>query len=416
MLSNRLGNNGGVNPIPDAVPEPSAAGTLRRMTAQHNASLNQAVPPPHTAQEMMALQQQQQRRSLSNITNPVVAPPVPQQGVVVPQGPGSVMTPQSPNQIRGNMFSPNRMALPRPQFYGHNPNLKLPSELFLIGCHFHIASDLERDDPEEVPRVRAIIEKYGGEVEVEYNNQRVTHVLCRTQRDGIVMQALRDSKRCITTWWLKDCLDKRVLQPPWQALHLPYPHFFDGRKPARQHIICATGFESPDRKRIMQMVLESGARLTSYFSRQHTLLIAKKNDMLNPKIKKAKEWNIPIVNVVWLNDILMGKMDQHTQYDAPRYQQYNLTCQLKIDYPLVSQLLNPWKSPINLTLEANERLKRALSEPPQPPKSPKKPRLSPFYEQVPEQITCTKHPDPDKIPKVQFSGVENIEGLTRAIR
>lgn len=40
MLSNRLSNNGSVNAVTDQTVEPSAAGTLRLMTAQHNAALN----------------------------------------------------------------------------------------------------------------------------------------------------------------------------------------------------------------------------------------------------------------------------------------------------------------------------------------------------------------------------------------
>ena len=35
-----------------------------------------------------------------------------------------------------------RAAPPRAQFYGHNPNLKLPPDLFLLGCVFHIVSIL----------------------------------------------------------------------------------------------------------------------------------------------------------------------------------------------------------------------------------------------------------------------------------
>lgn len=33
-----------------------------------------------------------------------------------------------------------RATPPRAQFYGHNPNLKLPPDLFLLGCVFHIVS------------------------------------------------------------------------------------------------------------------------------------------------------------------------------------------------------------------------------------------------------------------------------------
>lgn len=73
-----------------------------------------------------------------------------------------------------------------------------------------------------------------------------------------------------------------------------------------------------------------------------------------------------------------------------------------------------WKAPINLTQESHERAKRCLSEPAAEPK-PKKMRTSPPLEEIPEEITCNQLPDPEKIPRVMFSQVDNIEGLTRAV-
>lgn len=160
MLSTRLGNNGNTAQIVEQPGvEQSAAGTLRMMTAQHNAALNvQGMPPGvvRNQQELIVLQQQQpqivggqaivqghqqmqQRRSLGNIANSPGA--VPNSPVIVttqmPSG-AQVMMPQSPSSNRNVQppFSPGRApAIPsnRAQFYGHNPNLKLPPELFLLG-------------------------------------------------------------------------------------------------------------------------------------------------------------------------------------------------------------------------------------------------------------------------------------------
>lgn len=52
---------------------------------------------------------------------------------------------------------------------------------------------------------------------------RVTHVLCETQKHGIVQQALRDGKRCVTAFWLNDVVAKGSLSVPWLALHFPVP-------------------------------------------------------------------------------------------------------------------------------------------------------------------------------------------------
>lgn len=74
-----------------------------------------------------------------------------------------------------------------------------------------------------------------------------------------------------------------------------------------------------------------------------------------------------------------------------------------------------WKSPINLTIESHERVKRSLSEPAAVPK-PKKIRTLPPLEAIPDEIVCTNPPDADKIPRILLSQIDNSDGLKRAIR
>lgn len=238
--------------------------------------------------------------------------------------------------MKGPPFSPGRPPLPRPQFYGHNPNLKLPPELFLLGCIFYI---VEYDETHEkvLPQWKQLIQRHGGEIENVYC-PRITHVLCRTQRHGVVMQAIRDSKRCVTAYWLNDTMVKKQVAPPSQALHLPMPSTFGTQRPATKYIIATSGFDGDERVRIKQMVEESGAMLTVYFSRHNSVLICKKPE--GKKYKRAKDWNIPIVNTVWLSDILQGNLSQMSQHDLPKYQQYNLTGPFRIDYTLVAHLMS----------------------------------------------------------------------------
>lgn len=350
MLSNRLSNNGGSSaPIEATSVEPSAAGTLRLMTAQHNAALNQ-VANERNPQELLVLQQQQQqqmqsqqRRTLGNITNSAPSAAGVQQQPPTPGAPPMNATPpipQSPSSLKGPPFSPGRAPLPRPQFYGHNPNLKLPSELFLLGCIFYI---VEYDETHEkvLPQWKQLIQRHGGEIENLYC-PRVTHVLCRTQRHGVVMQAIRDSKRCVTAYWLNDTMIKKHVMPPSQALHLPMPSTFGTQRPATKYIVATSGFEGDERVRIKQMVEESGAMLTVYFSRHNSVLICKKPE--GKKYKRAKDWNIPVVNTLWLSDILQGNLSQMSQYDLPKYQQYNLTGPFKIDYVLLAHLMSKYQS------------------------------------------------------------------------
>ncbi|GAB0097831.1 PAX-interacting protein 1 [Sergentomyia squamirostris] len=409
MLNSRLSgaNNGavGATVVPDS--EPSAAGTLRMMTAQHNAALSLSGTP-RTPQDLIAMQ----RRTLGNITNstPVGSPVVAQ----VPQGQLPIV-PQSPGaggQMKaGAPFSPGRAPIPpRPQFYGHNPNLKLPPDLFLLGCTFFVV-EYDETNKTELPGWRELIQKHGGEIEGFYC-QKVTHVLCRTQRHGVVMQAIRDSKRCVTAYWLNDTIIRRQVQPPWQALHLPAPSTFGMQKPATKHIIAISGFENDERQRIKLMVEESGAKYTAYFSKQNTVLICKKPE--GAKYRKAKDWAIPVVNATWLSDILLGNLSSMSQYEITKYQQYNLMGPFRIEYGLVPHLMTAWKSPINLTQESHERVKRCLSEPPSAPK-PKKIRTLPPLEPIPDEIVCKKAPQGEDVPKILFSQVDNLDGLTRAV-
>lgn len=327
--------------------EPSAAGTLRLMTAHHNATLNQSMGP-RTPQELIALQQ---RRTLGNITNATGAGPSP--GPVVgpggalvsgPVGPAvgggghMAMAPGGPTTVmKGAPYSPGRAPQPRPQFYGHNPNLpKLPQELFLLGCNFFI---VEYDETHHADLVvwKELIRKHGGEIETYYC-PKVTHVLCRSQRHGVVMQAIRDTKRCVTAFWLNDTIVKKQLLPPEQALHLPAPATFGRQRPATRHIVGISGFEGEERQRIKKMVEETGAKLTSYFSKQNTVLVCKRLD--GPKYKRAKDWTIPVVNASWLSDILMGNLSSMSNYDITKYQQYNLSCPFRIEYGLVPHLMS----------------------------------------------------------------------------
>lgn len=415
MLSNRLSNNSNTNngvamPMQAADVEPSAAGTLRMMTAQHNSSAQQPLPPPPTGPQQlqqqfsmdptivnvnalppqqvqpppphqfqriqlqpantvgqkpiaqanmivttqkiypdqMAEQQQPQQQpgGLNQLTAmmPQSTPPIDAVGTVVGSGLASpqmqmnkAKTPllQSPSGMKSPPFSPGR-PMPRPQFYGHNPNLKLPPNLFLLGCIFFIV-EYDETHPNELPHWKSIIQKHGGEVETVYC-PRVTHVLCYTQRHGVVMQAIRDSKRCVTINWLEDTMVRKQVQPPSEALHLPMPSTFGTQRPLTKHIISLTGFEGDERNRIKRMVDESGAHLTTYFTRHNSVLICKKLE--GNKYKRAKDWNTPVVNCVWLSDILQGNLSHMSQYDQQKYQQYNVNAPFRIDYSLVAHLMS----------------------------------------------------------------------------
>lgn len=81
--------------------------------------------------------------------------------------------------------------------------------------------------------------------------------------------------------------------------------------------------------------------------------------------------------------------------------------------PIVYYSTDAWKSPINLTQEAHERVKRSQLEP--PPIKAKRMRTIAFLETIPDEIICVRQPEPNNMPIVMFSQVDNIESLNRAV-
>ncbi|KAL3271355.1 hypothetical protein HHI36_021839 [Cryptolaemus montrouzieri] len=354
MLSIRLQSGGtSVGGAQETIPEPSAAGTLRLMTAQHNASLNANNRPL----DLIAMQQ---RRVINGPNGEIIRPPIPQPLPATPQS--------EPPQLQ---FSP-RATVPvqhRPgPFYGHNPNLKLPPDLYLLGCIFVV---VEVDDylDEQMPNWMEKIEKHGGEVEKQYCN-RVTHVLCETQRHGVVMQALRDCKRCVTLYWFADIMKKKQLLPPWTALHVPTIYL--DTTPCSKHLISLSGFTGQDRGRIKQMIHYTGAKYTRYFSKHNTLLIAAKQE--GPKYNHAKKWGTPVVNIQWLTDVMLGNFVAMNQMENIVYQQYSDPPNFSFDPKICPNLMHGWKMPINISQETYERVKRSASPAPSLPKKAKQPK------------------------------------------
>lgn len=57
------------------------------------------------------------------------------------------------------------------------------------------------------------------------------------------------------------------------------------------------------------------------------------------KYKKAREWQIGVVNAQWLTDLLCGQLNALHQSEAPKYQQFSLGNPFRLDYSLVPHLM-----------------------------------------------------------------------------
>ena len=86
-----------------------------------------------------------------------------------------------------------------------------------------------QEDPEKscyVDDWKKVICQYGGEIEESYH-PRITHLLCRTQDSAISQQALREGKRLVSIYWLNDIIVRKIVCPPWKAVHFPLPAKYD---------------------------------------------------------------------------------------------------------------------------------------------------------------------------------------------
>lgn len=149
----------------------------------------------------------------------------------------------------------------------------VPSGLFLLGCIFVIVEyDVQR--PNQVVVWKQVIERHGGEVESQYC-ARATHVLAITQKHPIVVQALREGKRCVSAHWLSDVVSQQHVQPPWHALHFPTP-FSLTELPCAKQIVSLSGFEGEERAKVQYMLEALGAKYTNYFSKHNTHLVCRR--------------------------------------------------------------------------------------------------------------------------------------------
>jgi hypothetical protein len=123
--------------------------------------------------------------------------------------------------------------------------------------------------------------------------------LCALEfRSGpIYIQAEKDSKMLGNMYWLQDMLDaQKIFNPKSKLIHYPLPPV---KIPLMKdcYITC-TGYSGSTRKNIERMCIAMGATFTKFLTNTHSHLIAAAE--CGEKYTKATQWNIHIVNILWL--------------------------------------------------------------------------------------------------------------------
>ncbi|VEL10778.1 unnamed protein product [Protopolystoma xenopodis] len=120
-------------------------------------------------------------------------------------------------------------------------------------------------------------------------------------------RALLDGKRVVTIYWLNDVLEKGRMTPPDEIIHLPSPFSQEITFSfLRAQTISVSGFEGRERAKVKLLILQLGAKFDDYLEPTDTLLVCKRPE--GKKYEMALVWDIPCVNVRWLQDIYLGDL------------------------------------------------------------------------------------------------------------
>ncbi|XP_060859466.1 PAX-interacting protein 1-like [Metopolophium dirhodum] len=221
-----------------------------------------------------------------------------------------------------------------------SPKFQPSPDGFLSNCHFWIVDDLRKvaGATNHLYFNEHCIQEHGGTIAYHYTNM-VTHVIGISQKNVEVLRGLNQHKKCVTDYWLGDIIGAKKIIKPWLAHHLPIPYSEDNL-PYQNKQIAIANFSKNDYYKVRAMVEVTGATVNNKISRSTYIVIALKLE--GAMINKALDFKIPVVNVKWMNDILLGVKISLKHFDRKKYQKYDLPNPYHISYNKVSHLMEAW--------------------------------------------------------------------------
>lgn len=228
-------------------------------------------------------------------------------------------------------------------YYGHDPQLHLTAQQFLLGCVFLIVElQVEHEGKlcNDITMSKLDIIEHGGSVDQIYSN-RITHVICITQKHHIVEQGIKDGKRCVTDFWLRDVFARKSMIPPWLAHHFPLPYNIHHNLPCQDLNIYIVNFSINEYYRIKSMIELVGGHVIEEVTKADIIVSMK----LEGEIAESSFIN-RVVNVQWINDIIFGAKLSLNESGNSQYQQFDLCDPFLVNYDMVSHLMEAWKTPL----------------------------------------------------------------------
>ncbi|KAI1706432.1 regulator of ty1 transposition protein BRCT domain-containing protein [Ditylenchus destructor] len=368
-----------------------------------------------------------------------------QQQIQIFGGPQPVQSGAAISQVQHQQF----MRMP---FIGHETQLiaqgahgaRYSPEICLAGCVFLIIDDFS---PSLVDRnaMCSVIRFHGGDVEqfgMRGIPDRVTHLVCSTvaHSEIIANQAtIERRKRLVTIQWLSETIMNKRMDAPTKPCHLP-TCWAENSKPAVGKLITVAGFDDVETSNLKWMISAIGARYTPTLTAHNQILISKgcsgslNLSNLMPKIEKAKQLGVAVVNFQWIVEQYFGNTRGLNDLANPMYSPMNAlsnfencsSLALERMFDFCAKLLFAWKFAIPLNEEiinmALELKKNVENDKSVFPHRQFKCSLNdaPSEEQIAESLEILK--TADKLPKsdvlVYFEGLLplQIECMSRKIR
>ncbi|KAL1920481.1 uncharacterized protein VTP21DRAFT_858 [Calcarisporiella thermophila] len=184
-----------------------------------------------------------------------------------------------------------------------NQNIQLPvpkenflkDVRFLLSSSLRISADMRRSFETALEKAGAIIVP----AEAGYERDSVDCLVCKYRSGSEYVQASRDGKLVGSLHWVVHILTReKLVSPKLQLLNYPIPT--DPCPEFSNYIITVSNYFGPAREYLKKMIAMIGATYTPHMTIKNTHLVCASQN--GEKFKKAQDWNVNVVNHLWLEE------------------------------------------------------------------------------------------------------------------
>ncbi|KAG4093850.1 BRCT domain-containing protein [Neocallimastix lanati (nom. inval.)] len=173
-----------------------------------------------------------------------------------------------------------------------------PSYPYLKDKKFYIDPDIKKSNDYE--KYGPLLQKSGVTILDNKNFDQADYIILKNKNNIYnIKQTQISNIPIVTEFWLYDVLRKKRIIRPYSKLCYSFLEYLDLPK-MENNIITITNYHGQARKYIIQLIYALGAKFTSNMTTENTHIIC--GECCGKKYEKAIEWNIEIINHIWLEE------------------------------------------------------------------------------------------------------------------